>query len=207
MEAWVQPANPNQNLGDILAKGYDQSINSSEISLRLTGGKYEGTTYSDSAGGKGASGGKPTTDWAHVVATFDSGNWKIYVNGQLLGQGADTVGAINFTTPWQIGRGSANGANRMFVGNITEVALYNYGLSSNQILNHFFIGELGVSPNSAPPIIVTQPESQASYVGGSATFTVGAVSGLPTTNQWYKGQQSHHWPNQCDIDFGQFTAR
>ena len=62
-EAWVQPNNPNQNLGDILAKGYDSGNNYDENSLRLNSGRYESVTYNGTAQSQGAVGGAPTTSW------------------------------------------------------------------------------------------------------------------------------------------------
>jgi autotransporter-associated beta strand protein len=186
MEAWVQPVSPNQTLGDILAKGYDPANTNDEIALRLNSSRYEGVTFSDSGGTQGAVGGTPTTNWTHVVATFDGSVWKIYVNGVLKGQAADTTGAINFPTGWRIGNGSASGAGRLFNGNISQVALYSYGLSSNQVLTHYFSGQYGLDPNTAVPVITAQPQSQSSFPGSTVTFSVSALSLSSTTNQWYK---------------------
>lgn len=186
LEAWVQPANPNASLQDIIAKGHDSSVDTSELQMRLNGGHYEGGTYNNTAGSRGAGGGTPTTNWAHVVCTFDGANWNLYVNGARVGQGSDTTGALNFATPWAIGAGTADGASRKFAGNISQVAIYNYSLTTNQVLNHFAQGLVGTPIANAKPIITAQPQSVSAYVGGSATFSVGVVSTLSTTNQWFK---------------------
>jgi fibronectin-binding autotransporter adhesin len=39
--------------------------------------------------------------------------------------------------------------------------------------------------NYAVPIITNQPQPEAAYPAGSATFSVGVLSVLPTTNQWF----------------------
>lgn len=188
MEAWVQPANTTEGPADILAKGYDSATNDDELALRANGGNYYGGTYNNVNGGGNASGGQQTTNWAYVVSTYDGTNWNLYVNGVLVGQGADAVGALDFPDPWAIGNGTANGNGRLFEGNITQVALYNYGLTPSQVLTHYFVGEYGITnASNAVPIITTQPQPQATYLGGSATFTVAVLSVLPTTNQWYKG--------------------
>ncbi len=187
MEAWVQPAVPTQSLGDILAKGYDGNNNDNELTLRLNGNQYQGETYNNSAGSAGAGGGTPSTNWAYVVATYDGTNWNMYVNGQLAGQGADTVGALDWSAPWAIGDGTVSGTSRFFQGNITEVALYNYSLSPAQVYSHYFEGQYGTSPSNSVPIIIAQPTPQVVYVGGSATFNVSVLSELATTNQWYNG--------------------
>lgn len=187
MEAWVQPVNPSQNLGDILAKGYDPSTNDNEIALRLNQNRYEGVTYSDSRGEQGAVGGVATNEWQYVVSTYDGANWNMYVNGQKVGHNGDTVGAINFPAPWRIGSGSAAGASRLFAGNITQVALYNHALTPAQVVTHYVMGEYGLDASTSPPIISVQPQSQSNFIGSSVTFSVSVLSTLPTTNQWYKG--------------------
>jgi len=186
MEAWVNPNNPSQNLGDILAKGYDSGNNYDENALRLSSGRYESVTYNGTAQTQGAVGGTPTTSWTHVVGTFNGTVWKIYVNGQLVGQNGDTVGILNFSAPWRIGSGSADGANRFFSGSISQVALYNYALSASQVFAHYFAGQYGVTPDSAKPIITSQPAAQSVYAGGTVRFSVGVLSSLSTTNQWFK---------------------
>jgi autotransporter-associated beta strand protein len=188
MEAWVQSTNTTQGPADILGKGYDSSLNYDELVLRANDGvNYYGGTYNNINGGASASGGEQTTNWTYLVSTYDGTNWNLYVDGQLVGQGADTVGAINFSDPWAIGTGSADGFSRFYQGNICQVALYTNALTPAQVLNHYYVAEINASPATSVPIIVTQPQSQAGFINGSITFTVSDVSSLATTNQWYKG--------------------
>ncbi len=191
MEAWVQPASPTVGSGtpaDILAKGYDGT---NEMTLRADGGYYFGGTYSDVTASGGASGGVQTTNWAYLVSTYDGTNWNLYVNSVLVQSSQASVGAINFADPWAIGVGTTGTAGgnsgnvRYFTGNITEVALYTNALTPAQVLNHFCVGELGTSSSSSRPIIVTQPQTQSTFIGGTATFSVGVASALPITNQWF----------------------
>ncbi|HWY29216.1 MAG TPA: LamG-like jellyroll fold domain-containing protein, partial [Candidatus Acidoferrum sp.] len=191
MEAWVQPATPTVGSGppaDIFAKGYDGT---NEMSFRANGGNYSGGTYNNNAGGRGAGGGIETTNWTYLACTFDGTNWNFYVNSALVQSSLDSAGAINFTAPWAIGDGTTGTAGgnsgnvRYFQGNITEVALYTNALTAAQVLNHFCVGLLGTSSSNSIPIISAQPQPQSAFVGGTVTFSVGAVSALPTTNQWY----------------------
>jgi concanavalin A-like lectin/glucanase superfamily protein len=189
MEAWVQATNITQGPADIVGKGYDSAKSYDELVLRAQPGgtfSYYGGTYNNTNGGASASGGLQTTNWTHLVSTYDGTNWSLYVNGVLVGQGADSVGAINFSDPWAIGTGSADGNSRYFQGNICQVALYTNALTQNQVLNHLFMGTVGIMPSNAVPLIVTQPQSQSAYAGGTVIFSVASVSPLLTTNQWYK---------------------
>jgi hypothetical protein len=191
MEAWVQPASSTVGSGppaDILGKGYDGT---NEMTLRAQGGIYYGGTYNNNTGGGNANGGQQTTDWTYVVSTYDGTNWNLYVNSKLVAQGSDAVGAINFTAPWAIGNGTTGTAGgnsgdlRFFNGNLTEVALYTNALTPAQILNHFCVGVVGTSSSSSVPIIITQPQPQTAFIGGTVTFSVEVASALPTTNQWF----------------------
>lgn len=77
--------------------------------------------------------------WAHVVATYDGTNMNLYVNGNPDG----TLPNVLFTeqTFWETRIGA--GANEvsppgdLWVGDLDEVSIYDYALSSTQVQNHF----------------------------------------------------------------------
>jgi len=183
LEAWVQPAD-STSFGDIIAKGYDSSTYQ-ESYIRVDG-PY-GSYYDVNLGNAQITGGQQATRWTHVVLANNGTSTSLYINGVLIQSKSDAVGAISFSDPWAIGNGTSAGNGRHFNGNITEVAIYTNGLTSAQVLNHYFVGLVGVPAANAAPIINVQPQSQPSYVGGSVTLSVTAVSGLPMTNQWYVG--------------------
>lgn len=187
LEAWAQPSSLSPpNLGDIIAKGYDGSYGDQEIALRQD---LSGNPYFGYLGGPGVSGGQQNTSWVYLVLANDGSNDNLYINGQLVQSTPDKTGSISFSelVSWAIGNGTLDGNGRVFYGNICQVAIYNYGLSQAQVLDHYFEAELNASPAASKPIIANQPQSQSGYVGGSVTFSVAALSGLPATNQWYKG--------------------
>lgn len=192
LEAWVQPAD-STSFGDIIAKGYDSSTYQ-ESYIRVDG-PY-GAYYDMNLGNAQITGGQQTTNWTHVVLANDGTNTTLYLNGILIQSKSDSVGAISFSDPWAIGNGTSAGNGRHFNGNITEVAIYTNGLTAAQVLNHYFVGLVGVPAASAAPIINVQPQSQPSYVGGTVTFSATAVSALPMTNQWYFG--SNPLPGQTN---------
>jgi Concanavalin A-like lectin/glucanases superfamily len=173
LEAWVQPANVTGNLQDILAKGYNSS------SYNETVLRQDSATYT----GNGGSGGVAQVGtWAYVVSANDGTNWNLYVNGLLVKQSSSSSGANNFSDPWAIGSGTSGGSFRYLSGNLSQVALYNHGLSANQVLAHYLIAESGTS--NVRPIITSEPLSQTGWIGGNITFSVSAVSLSAITNQW-----------------------
>jgi hypothetical protein len=182
MEAWVEPAD-STSFGDIVAKGYDAS-SYDEIVIRVNG-PY-GANYYASSGSGSASGGQQNSVWAHVVLSSDGFHCNLYVNGVLVQSTADGGGAKIFSDPWAIGNGTSAGSSRHFNGSICQVALYNRALTPGQVLQHYFMGAFGTSTNSTRPVISTQPQSQSLYAGGTATFSVGVLSALPTTNLWFR---------------------
>jgi autotransporter-associated beta strand protein len=185
LEAWAQPANTSF-FGDIVAKGYENDGQYyPEITLRVNGPTFTGGSEGD-AGSTYATGGVETTNWSYVVVSMDGTNCSLYQNGVLVAQQPDTNGSYVFPEDWVIGAGSGAGTSRVFNGNISEVAIYNYGLTAAQVLTHFYIGMINSYPSNSVPIIISQPQSQSVYVGGSVTFSVQSVSEFPVTNQWYR---------------------
>jgi hypothetical protein len=184
LEAWVQPAD-STSFGDVIAKGYD-SGNYQEIVLRENGGY--GANFYGALGSGGVSGGQQNTNWDYLVLANDGTYDYLYINGALVQKSADARGSVVFSDfiTWAIGNGSSGGDGRTFNGNICQVAIYNYGLTAPQVLNHYYAAELNAPPATSVPIISSQPQSQAGFVNGSITFTVSAVSASATTNQWYK---------------------
>ena len=183
LEAWVQPSSAAE-FADVVAKGYDFSSDQ-EIVLRTQGSSF-GTDYFGSSGSVGVTGGVETTNWTYMVLSSDGINCSLYMNGALVAQSPDPNGAVNFSDDWVIGDGSSSGNTRYFNGNISEVAIYNYGLSPSQVLTHYLTGEEGGNASNAIPFIFSQPAPQATYAGGSVQFSVTALSLSGTTNQWYQ---------------------
>ncbi len=183
IEAWVQPSSTTE-FADAVAKGYDASTYQ-EIVLRVNG-PY-GQNYYASSGSIGINGGAQATNWTYMVMSSDGTNNTLYENGIVVAQSPDTNGSVEFNDDWVIGDGSSAGATRTWNGGISEVAIYNHGLTPAQVLNHYYYGLLNSSAGASVPIINVQPQSQQSFVGGSVTFSVVTVSALPATNQWYEG--------------------
>ncbi|MFA7256320.1 MAG: LamG-like jellyroll fold domain-containing protein [Kiritimatiellales bacterium] len=73
--------------------------------------------------------------WYHFVGTFDNGNMKLYVDGELKASGS--AGFTNFTmqavSPLYIGQSGVNPTN--FNGKIDEVKIYNRVLGQPEVVN------------------------------------------------------------------------
>lgn len=184
MEAWVQCATLVGD-GYVIGKGYDPNNGGDEISLRCDGSyQYQGGIYDTNVGDVRVTGGIISSNWQHVVCTYDGTRWNLYLDGALVGQSsANTNGALNFPTPWAIGDGTASANNRIFEGNLSEVALYTHALTGSQILAHYFAGLYGTT--DLPPVIIQQPVSQLVSPGANVTFSYQVESLSPVTNQWY----------------------
>ena len=90
-----------------------------------------------------------TTDWAHVVATYDGETVKLYVNGALKGQNTAPSGNIDSRpgVPVVVGARMANnfGPGRVdpFGGLVDEFTIYNRALNAAEIKAIFDAGSAG----------------------------------------------------------------
>jgi hypothetical protein len=89
--------------------------------------------------------------WVHLVGVADGTNWIVYRNGIQVASFMDTntpTGAVSANGGWSIGARSANGPLGVmapsFGGSIDNVAIYAYGLSPAQVLQHYQVGTNGV---------------------------------------------------------------
>jgi Concanavalin A-like lectin/glucanases superfamily/Protein of unknown function (DUF3168) len=79
------------------------------------------------------------TLWSHVVATFDSLNMYVYVNGVQVGNAAYSATMAASTFPIAFGKNPAYNGD-FFNGYIDECAMYQTALSSARILAHYQSG-------------------------------------------------------------------
>jgi len=168
MEAWVQAAIPQNQYGLILSKGYDltQMVDDIDLHIISTDGSHTAyyywggiyTSYND-LGQQSAQGAATTTNWQHVVATWNqisgtNGLWSLYINGLLMVTNK-AVGPALYAPPfeqgfpfvgtWAIGNGTADGATsgRLFTGNLSHLALYTNALTAAEVQKHYEIGMYG----------------------------------------------------------------
>jgi hypothetical protein len=131
LESWIKPTflPPAGRFGTIVAKPGSYALQVTETSLALT---------IVQAGVRRVLVTQPGTIAAgvtsHVVATFQSGTWNLYVNGravatQVLASVADlSMGGIRI--------GSWDGTQEFFAGTIDETAIYGSALTAQQVAAH-----------------------------------------------------------------------
>lgn len=77
-----------------------------------------------------------TSTWVHIAASYESGNNKLYRNGQLIL--TNTSATYNFTSNTRIMMGRRNtGVSAVFNGNIAQGFVYNRALSAAEIYSAF----------------------------------------------------------------------
>jgi hypothetical protein len=155
VEAWINGFGPGNELsgGGIVSKGYGGG-----------GEQFDLDLYTNSAGGGvrffvrdagGAVHSFISTNlltgyaWYHVVGVCDEANgWvSLYIDGLLAGSSSiqTNAGILTATNLMTIGSrmSAANTNNNLqFYGYMNDVALYNYALSTNQIMAHYSAGQI-----------------------------------------------------------------
>jgi concanavalin A-like lectin/glucanase superfamily protein len=125
MEFWIQIDNAGSQ-PDILTKGdYDESysiwVHTDGTVQFIINNNALGSTVSVSDG-----------NWHHVMATYDSANKNLYIDGQLDTTEAQTGAIATTTTPLTLSTLAYD-----FDGRLEEIALYNRALDSTEALNHY----------------------------------------------------------------------
>ena len=128
--------------------------------------------------------------WFHLVGVVDevsNQDMAFYVDGQLVGTASlpSGGGLLSSTNLMGIGsRMSARGSafDDQFVGNMNDVAIFNYALSPSQVANQYVAGATNVAP-----FFASVPETNAAAV---ATTTLG----IPVT-VYGTGPLGYEWTN------------
>jgi hypothetical protein len=127
-----------------------------------------------------------SADWHYLVGVCDEANELVsfYVDGQLAGTASAPVGAglLAATAPLMIGSRPdttpLNGIHQ-FIGDISDVALYNYPLTAGQV-GATYAQVVNVAPYLAPP-----PPANATAVAGlPLTIAATAVGSGPVGYTW-----------------------
>ena len=86
-------------------------------------------------------------DWNHIVVSYGLSDFhhgessvRIYINGVEVGDVVMSQGFIANDNPWLIGRGSETNMHQYWDGSISNIAIYNHQISSDQVLKHYQTG-------------------------------------------------------------------
>lgn len=80
-----------------------------------------------------------TNQWYHVVASYTGSSFTLYLNGVSVATTAATGTILNTANAIVIAS-SPTVSNVNFPGRMDEVAIYSYGLTAAQVLNHYNVG-------------------------------------------------------------------
>jgi len=137
IEIWANPSAMNTGYGFIAdhtdwtadRRGWSFLVGTEGIRLERWANNIE-------RGGVGAAAISAGT-WHHVVASFDGGVLRIYVDGVRAAATPNTVALTARTSTLTIGGDSCCGAEDAFIGSIDELAIYDKALNDTQVAAHY----------------------------------------------------------------------
>jgi hypothetical protein len=189
VECWLQEALVFDDNG-IVSLGYGNGGEEFALDCGGSDPAHNLRFYVRNAGGATAgavSTFNPQSDgkWHHAVGVCDEANGHVYlyIDGTNANSAAITSksGVLTSTQSLTIGaRQEALGSqyDNQFIGQIDEVAVYNYALTPAQVSAHYFSSGIA-------PIIQATPANETTNVGSTASFSV-AATGTPTLYyMWY----------------------
>ena len=190
VEAWVNGGTSAQSDdAGLVTLGYGNGGEQFNLDLGASDPKHNYRFFVRTAAGTvvAVNGTNAPTDgnWHHVVAVCDQphSNIFLYVDGVLEGKNSisATAGILKSSIPMSIGSrqsGFGTAYDNQLTGNMDDVAIYGYALSSAQVANHYY--SVGVAP-----IFTLEPTNTTVNFGANAYFYAGARGTAPLAYQWY----------------------
>lgn len=192
IEVYAKGAANQIDEATLVAKGTGSSGTTAteQFVLDVDGGKYRFMTRgAANTEYQAVSTAGPDGSWQHVVGVYNdtSGQLLIYVNGELTGSGATRpVGVRASAADVTIGSkhlGNDPAFDASFIGQIDDVAIYNFALSAEEIQAHYS----ATYGSTTAPFVTVPPKALTTYVGLPVTLKVSAAGSVPLTYQWKKG--------------------
>lgn len=160
VEAWVKGGVPSTDAG-LITKGTGSGGEQFNLDCGGGGHAYRFFVRKDDGGAVLASGNvPPNNQWQHVVGVLNraAGTVLLYVNGVLNTSNTNFPtenyrGVLRSANPMSIGSRQSGTGNydNQFVGNMQDVAVYNYALPAARILAHY------QAASNRAPVFATNP--------------------------------------------------
>ncbi len=195
VECWVKGIQQFNDAG-IVTKGYggaeqfDLDCGSDTITaLNPTAHSFRWLVRNSAGAAFGVSSSINPADgaWHHLVGVCDEANGylALYIDGLLMGTSTITPGSGILSSPRAMTIGSRSSTstannNWQFIGNMDDVSVYNYALSSNQVVAHYSAAEV-------PAFILVQPTNLNVTASQNGTVAFSAIAGgaQPIGYQWF----------------------
>ena len=137
VDMWVKAINPNQLEFTGVFSSATGSGTPGAFQIELDGSGNYRLDYKEGTGSgsdKFVDIGPATTEFQHLVVTFNGSTVQTYLNGQPVGSGSWTDPVAGTFTRAKIGVNRDNTSNRHFQGQIDEVKIHNRALTGDEIL-------------------------------------------------------------------------
>jgi hypothetical protein len=126
--------------------------------------------------------------WYHLVGVVDeisNQNVTFYINGQSVGSSSCPAGSGILASTYPMGIGSRMSSqttnfNSQFLGNINDVAVFNYALSPGEVAAQYAAGGTNVAPFFVP----AAPTTASAGAGTTLTIPVAAYGNGPLGYAW-----------------------
>ncbi|MFM9004510.1 MAG: LamG-like jellyroll fold domain-containing protein, partial [Flavobacteriales bacterium] len=133
-----------------------------------------------------------TAFWTHIVGIYESGLWKLYMDGILISSSVSSFFYPDVNTPLVIGNSGNWGG---FYGSLDDIGIWNRALTQSEITALYTTTT--TPPN--PPTLAVSPASTTICAGSSTTLsaTANAGSSVCASSQLPTGLQSGlvgYWP-------------
>lgn len=203
MVAWLNPAGVEEPAAGVIVCRGANTVAGLDYTgtLNTTIGQYDlGYIWNNDAGTYSWDSGltAPAGQWSMVTLVVSPTDATIYVMN-IGGLTSSThvyphvLQAFDTNNTTLIGEDSFDGGNgtRSFLGQMDEVAIFNYDLTKDQIANLFYAA---TTVTNYAPVIGVQPVSSVVYVGQTYQLSVGADGSEPLTYQWAAGTTASGGP-------------
>jgi hypothetical protein len=139
IDAWVKCNNPLDGIGEVVVARTNVSTGTFNILkgatpntwrsvIRLSGTNTQYTINSDSVA---------TTDWTHIVTTYDGTTQKIFINSVQQTTTNSISGTLNTAGTLEVRMGMNTNSSGMLNGNLAVCRIYNKALTASEIQQNF----------------------------------------------------------------------